>query len=98
MLRELLGILRHLGRVADGLEDRDEVANRDALAQEPLQHAMERAERDLRRNDILEETECVFLSVSSISCTSWRPSRSAALALTVSIRCVAIIVVASTTT
>ena len=43
------------GRIADRFEDRDEIADRHTLAQQALQHAVERGQRHLARNEIVHE-------------------------------------------
>ncbi len=55
VLRERLGVLHLVARVAERLEDGDEVADRDALLEEPLEHAVQRAERDLPGHHLVDE-------------------------------------------
>ena len=55
VLGEHFRILRLIGGVGDGLENRDEVANRHALLEQTLKHAMQHAERELARHDVVDE-------------------------------------------
>ena len=47
-------VARERGAVADRLEDRAEVADRDALAQQVLQHALHLADAELVGDDLLD--------------------------------------------
>ncbi len=50
-----LGIAREPGLVADGLDDRAEVADRDALAEQRLEHTLDLAERQDVGDDLVDD-------------------------------------------
>ena len=66
-LAGVLGQQRRVARearlVADGLDDRAEVADRDALAQQRLQHALELAERQQVGHDLLDDRGVALLEL-----------------------------------
>ena len=91
-------VVRRAGPVADRLEDRAQVADRDALAQQVLQHALHLADAELVGDDLLDHGGVLLLErVEQLACVSWRVSSSSAWRRIVSVRCVTIIDSASTT-
>ena len=92
------GSLRRRRVVGERLDDRQEVADADVLAQQVLQHLLHLPERRAAAAPAPRRPSgCVLASASSRPCTSWRPSSSWAWRRISSVRCVTTTVAASTT-
>ena len=55
VLDDVARVLERAGDFRDALDDGAEVADRDALGEQELQHALDAGRRDLRRHDLLDE-------------------------------------------
>ena len=90
-------VARERQRVGDALEDGGEIADRDALVQEKLQHPLDARHRDLRRHDVLDQLALFLRQILDELVHLGIGQQLGGVGLSSSVRCVDSTVAASTT-